>query len=128
MTIEVSEAKQADGFGASAFHGALPLMIWAAHFFVSYGSAEVACALHLYRFTVLDVSAPRIWLWVISVATIATLLIMTIRAVWHSGANTESGTAGIVQIGASVLALVGVLWSAVPIVLLDGPTICSAAR
>ena len=129
MTINVPEAKLADGFGASAFHSALPLMVWAAHFFVSYGSAEVACTLHLYRFTVLDVSAPNAWLWIVSAVAIATLVVLTVRAVRHRNAGEKSAnTQAVVRIGVAVLALVGVLWSAVPIAFLYGPAICGAAH
>ena len=105
------------------------MVIWAAHFFVCYAIAEIACALHLNRFTVLGVAGPKVWLWIISAAAIATLLLMVVRAVRHGGGDAQSGnTAATVRIGAAVLALVGVLWSAVPIALVDGPTICVAAR
>ena len=129
MKTDAGEAKLADGFTASALHGVLPLVIWAAHFFLSYASAEVVCTLHLQRFTLGGVSAPIIWLWIISAAAIATLSVLTIIAVRHGRADSESGnTHATVRIGAAILALVGVLWSVAPIALLDGPTVCRATR
>jgi hypothetical protein len=71
MSSDTPEAKLADGFTAGAFHGALPMIIWAAHFFVAYASAEVACALQLLRFKPLGLSAPSLWLWAITAAAIA---------------------------------------------------------
>ena len=40
MTMDVSESKLADGFTAGAFQSVLPMVIWAAHFFVSYVSCR----------------------------------------------------------------------------------------
>ena len=125
MATDTPEAKLVDGFTLGALHGALPLFVWAAHFFVVYASAEVACALQLHRFKVLGVSAPNLWLWIISAAAIATLVVLTARAVRHRRAAAESGaTQATVQIGAAVLALVGVLWSSVPIALVYAAAIC----
>ena len=90
----------------------------------AYASAEVACALQLHRFTVLGLSAPNLWLWIISAAAIATLLVLTVRAVRHRRRGESGGHAATVRIGAAVLALVGVLWSAVPIAFVDGAPIC----
>lgn len=119
------EAKLPDGFSAGAWHSALPMFIWAAHFFVAYASAEVACALHLHRFKVLGMSASGLWLWFISAAAIALLILLTRRALRYRRAEAELGaTQASVQIGAAVLSLVGVLWSAVPLVFVHGPAIC----
>lgn len=129
MTINLSEAKLTDGFTTGALYSVLPMVIWAGHFFVCYASAEVACALDLNRFTVLGVAAPTIWLWIISAAAITTLFIMVVRAVRYSAGDAQSGsTAATVRIGAAVLALVGVLWSAAPIAFVAGPTLCVAVR
>ena len=129
MKTSVPQAKLADGFSASALHGVLPLVIWAAHFFLSYASAEVSCVLHLQRFTIGGVSAPSIWLWTISAAAIATLLVLTVAAVQHRTADAASGnTHATVRIGATILALVGVLWSVVPIVFVEELTLCRATR
>ena len=129
MTSNTPETKIADGFTASVSHSVLPLIIWAAHFFLSYASAEVACALHLQRFTLGGVSALNIWLWSLSAVAIAALVVLTVVTARHDRADAKAGNMqATVRIGAAILALVGVLWSAVPIVLLDAPTVCDAAR
>jgi hypothetical protein len=129
MKMSGPDAKPADGFVATALHGVLPLIVWAAHFFLSYASAEVACVLRLQRFTLGNVAALSIWLWVISAAAIATLLVLIVVAVRHGRADAQSGsTQAIVRIGAAILALVGVLWSAVPIAFVDGASDCGTIR
>ena len=125
MATDTPEAKLVDGFTPGALHGALPLFVWAAHFFVAYASAEVACALQLHRFKALGLSAPDLWLWIISAAAIAMLVVLTVQAVRYRLAEAESGaTQATIQIGAAVLAFVGVLWSSVPIALVYGAAIC----
>ena len=129
MTSNTPEAKIADGFTARALHGVLPLVIWAAHFFLSYASADVACALHLQPFTLGGVSALSIWLWTLTAGAIAALVGLIVVTVRHGGADRESGnTQATVRIGAAILALVGVMWSAVPIAFLDASTLCHVAR
>ena len=123
------DATTADGFAVTALQGVLPLIVWAAHFFLSYASAEVACALGLQRFALGNVAALSVWLWVISAAAIATLLVLTVVAVRRVGADAESGsTQATVRIGAAILALIGVLWGAVPIAFVDGASDCGATR
>jgi hypothetical protein len=115
--MNARNAKLADGFAASALRGVLPLVIWAAHFFVSYASAEIACALDLQRFTLAGVALPTIWLWTVSVAAIAALVALAALAVRNGKAEAESGSTLVtVRIGAALLALTGVLWSTVAIV------------
>jgi hypothetical protein len=126
MKMRGPDAKTADGFAVTALHGVLPLIVWAAHFFLSYASAEVACALGLQRFALGNVAALSVWLWVISAAAIATLLVLTVVAVRHGRSDAESGsTQATVRIGAAILALIGVLWSAVPIAFVDGTSYCA---
>ncbi len=128
MRSDTPEPTMADGFRASALRGALPMFVWGAHFFLSYASVEVSCALRLHRFKVLDVSALDLWLWSISAAAIATLVVLTVRAVRRHGADAEScDMHAAVPIGTAVLALVGVVWSAVPIAFVYGPAICHTA-
>ncbi len=129
MTSNTPETKIADGFTASALHSVLPMVIWAAHFSLSYASAEVVCALQLQRFTLAGVSALNIWLWSLSAVAIAALVGLTVVTARYSRADAKSGNMqATLRIGAAILALVGVLWSAVPIALLDGPTVCHVSR
>ncbi len=129
MKLNATDAGLADGFTASASRGVLPLVIWAAHFFASYASVEVACALQLQRVTLGGAAALSIWLWILTAVATASLLALTVAAVRHGQADAGSRSMqATVQVGAAVLALVGVLWSAVPIALLDGPTVCHVTR
>jgi hypothetical protein len=117
--MSVRNSNSTDGFAASTAHGVLALVIWAAHFFLSYASAEIACALDLQRFTLAGIPSPSIWLWVLTVGAIALLIALIVLAVRNERARavgTSSSTLATVRIGAALLALVGVLWSAVPIV------------
>ena len=118
--MSVRNSNSADGFAAGTSHGVLPLVIWAAHFFLSYASAEIACALDLQRFTLAGIPSPSIWLWVLTVGAIASLIALIVLAVQNEKARavtTSGSTLATVRVGAAMLALVGVLWSAVPIVL-----------
>ena len=129
ISTAARKTKLADGFTTAAWRGALPLFIWAAHFLVAYASAEVACVLHLDHFRVLGVSATNLWLWIITAAAIALLIVLTRRAVRYRRTEAEPGaTQAMIQVGAAVMALVGVLWSAVPIIFLHGPAICVTAN
>lgn len=113
----MNKAKLADGFAVGAVHGVLPLSIWAAQFFLSYASAEVACALDWQHFTLAGLALPRLWLWTVSAVAIASLAGLTALGIRNAKAQGESaGTLATVQIGAALLALTGVLWSAVAIV------------
>ena len=117
--MSMRNSNSADGFAAGASHGVLALTIWAAHFFLSYASAEVTCALDLQRFMVAGIPAPSIWLWMLTAVAIVFLIALIVLAVLNERTRavpTSGGTLATVRIGAAVLALVGVLWSAVPIV------------
>lgn len=104
----------ADGFAAGTGRVVLPFVIWAAHFFLSYASVEVACALDLQMHRLSGISIVSLWLWATTALAIGALVLLTARAPRNFSA--ESGALAGVQLGASLLALVGVLWSAVPIV------------
>jgi hypothetical protein len=117
--MSVRNSNSADGFAAGTSRGVLPLVIWAAHFFLSYASAEIACALDLQRVTLAGIPSPSIWLWMLTVAAIAFLIVLMVLAVQNEKARavaTSGSTLATVRVGAAILALVGVLWSAVPIV------------
>lgn len=123
--MKLPAAKLADGFTATALHCVLPLVIWAAHFFLSYAGIEVACALDLRRFTLGGVAAPSLGLWIISAAAIAALCVLLWRASRYAKSRSMAAT---VRIGAIVLALVGVVWSTVAIVMLDESAVCRTVR
>lgn len=129
MKLHAPDATHADGFTSSASRCVLPLVIWAAHFFGCYASVEVACALRLHHVAIGGVAALSLWLWILTAAAIASLLSLTLAAIRHSRTDQGSGSMqDAVFKGTAILALVGVLWSAIPIALLDGASLCRAAR
>lgn len=106
-----------DRFIPGALQGALPLLIWAVHFFVAYISIAAACALDLQRFTLAGASAISIFLWSLSAVAIGALVCLTALGVRTARRHGNSSTLSTVHIGAAILALAGVLWSTVPIAL-----------
>lgn len=113
-------AQKSDGFVAGALQGALPFLVWAAHFFLAYMTIKAACALDLQRFTLGGVSAISVALWLLSATAIAVLLGLGVlwgRTATRIGTSGERGTLALVRIGAILFALVATVWSTVPIVL-----------
>lgn len=107
-----------DRFVAGALLGALPLVVWAAHFFIAYMTVKAACALDLQRFTFAGISLVTIFLGLLSAAAIGALLWMIALEGRQARRHFDGGgTLAIVYIGATILALAGVLWSTVPILL-----------
>ena len=107
-----------DRFVSGALQGALPLLMWAAHFFVAYMTVKTACALDLQRFTFAGVSLIAIFLCLLSAAAIGALLWMLALEGRAARRHFDGGgTLAVVHIGAVILALAGVLWSTVPIAL-----------
>jgi hypothetical protein len=107
-----------DRFVAGTLIGALPLLVWAAHFFVAYLTVKTACALGLQRFTFDGIPLITLLLGLLSAAAIGALLWMIALQRGETRRHFDGGgTLAIVHTGASVLALAGVLWSTLPIVL-----------
>jgi len=69
-----------DGFNPGTVRGVLPFVIWAAHFFLSYASVEVACARGLQLYRLAGVPTISLWLWAITALTIGALVLLTARA------------------------------------------------
>ena len=65
-----------DRFVAGTLIGALPLLVWAAHFFIAYLTVKTACALDLQRFTFDGIPLITILLGLLSAAAIGALLWM----------------------------------------------------
>lgn len=113
MSVSATGNEFGDGFTPGTVRGVLPFVIWAAHFFLSYASVEVACARGLQLYRLAGVPTISLWLWAITALTIGALVLLTARAARNVSA--ESGTLAGVHLGASLMALVAVLWSVVPI-------------
>ncbi len=111
--------KTGDRFLPLTLRGILPLLIWAAHFALAYVIAAVAC---MRDFT--GESETRWLLIVASAAAIAWLAWLTVDAVRKlQRAPGQDATFAAVQFGVAALALIGVLWTTVPIALLP---VCGA--
>lgn len=112
-------ATQADRFVPGALQAAAPLLIWAAHFFVTYMTIKAACELEVQRFALAGVNVITLFLWVASAAAILALISMLVFEGREAMRHFErgSGTLEIVHIGATIFALTAVVWATVPIVL-----------
>lgn len=107
-----------DRFVVGALQAALPLLIWAAHFFLAYMTIKAACELDLQRFALAGFSAITLVLWLLSGVAISALIALLIFEGREARRHFEGGgMLPIVQIGATIFALAAVLWATVPMVL-----------
>jgi len=94
--------------------GTAPLLVWAAHFTLCYVLVGVQCSPALF-----DGAAPRRWLLLvvsaIAVGACALMLWRAARLVREESSLREWAAAG-----SALLALAGVAWTSVPILMLDG--------
>ena len=106
-----------DNFFPRALHGTLPLLLWAAHFLVSYALVSAQCSP-----AAITPQAPSAWaLAVLSVTALGAcggLLWVALRRVRAAGGDPALHDWA--ALGASILALAGIAWTTVPLFLLDG--------
>ena len=89
-----------DRFVAGTLIGALPLLVWAAHFFIAYLTVKTACALDLQRFTFDGIPLITILLGLLSAAAIGALLWMVALQGGETRRHFDGGgTLAIVHIG-----------------------------
>ena len=106
-----------DRFFVRALHGTLPLWIWAAHFFASYFLVGAQCSPAL-----ADSQAPALWMLVLmTAAALGACMFLLWRALlrWRAAGN-EGDLLTWAALGSGVLALAGIAWTSVPLMLLDG--------
>jgi hypothetical protein len=106
-------------FGAALLRMSAPLVIWAVHFLVIYGLTAIACA---HGFGATRVLGIDIVSWGIGAATVvaAGAMLFTIAAAVRHLRPQSNGTAAFVHwmsAAAGGLALVGVLWEAMPVLI-----------
>ncbi|MCW7538610.1 hypothetical protein OOT46_12230 [Aquabacterium sp. A7-Y] len=100
---------------AGVWAGALPLGVWAAHFFISYAAVAVACdarwggATGWLGHTLLQWSL--LAGWGLALAVLAVLL----RRAWGGVRTEDTRLLPGVRLGAAVLAGVGTLWTGMPL-------------
>lgn len=108
-------ADREDRFLAGARQGVLPLLIWAAHFFLAYAFVAIGCRAGLDDVRVAGMPAIMLVLLGVSVLALGWLVGLVVAAV---GGRRRDGarhpTLVPVRLAAAVLALVGVLWTTVP--------------
>lgn len=108
-----------DRFALNTLRAALPIAIWGVHFFIAYWVVQFACQLGFQQYGVFGVSWITVALWTLTAAAIAALVVMIVsdgRRIRAHGEPAEGeGVLMFVQIGIAIFALIGVLWSTVPI-------------
>lgn len=108
--------KSAPPFFAGAIRASLPLWVWALHFSFSYVSVAVGCRAG-WQLGTLAGLAPLRWLLVlgsiVALPAAALLLISAMRSV-----AAEDGLTACVRLLAAVMALLGIVWASVPVLLL----------
>lgn len=106
-----------DRFFVRALHGTLPLLVWAAHFFVSYALVAAQCSP-----AAITRDAPSVWmLAVLSAAALGLCALLLCRA-WGKvrAADGEPAIHDWAALGSGVLGLMGIAWTALPLLMLDG--------
>ena len=97
--------------------GVAPLLVWGVHFSVCYVLVGMACSPALF-----DAAAPRrpilLGLTALAVLLCALLLWRSVRALGPADEGTPLRAWA--AAGSALLALAGVLWTALPVFMLDG--------
>jgi cytochrome bd-type quinol oxidase subunit 2 len=94
-------------------YGCAPLLAWAAHFTFVYGLVAAQCSPLLAR------AAPSAWMmWLASALAFAVCLLMLWRA--RSALRGHAALADVACAASALLALAGIAWTTLPLLLLDG--------
>lgn len=105
-----------DRFFVRALHGTLPLLVWAAHFFVSYFLVAAQCSPAIGR------DAPAVWmLAALSAAALGACALLLWRA-WRvvRGAGADPALHDWAALGSGILGVIGIAWTTLPLFMLDG--------
>ena len=106
-----------DRFFVRALTGTLPLLIWAAHFFVSYSLVAAQCSP-----AAITRDAPAVWmLSALSAAALAACGLLLWRA-WRvvRAAAGHPALHDWAALGSGILGLMGIAWTTLPLFMLDG--------
>jgi hypothetical protein len=114
-----------DGFLSAARRGALPLLVWAAHFAFAYLLVALGCRAGLDALRIAGLPVMTWLLLLVSLAALAGLgWLGAVSAVeWRRTIDDRETLAG-VRLAAAVLGWIGVFWTLLPILLLP---LCKAA-
>lgn len=100
-------------FFGRAWHATLPLLVWAAHFAVCYTVVAAQCSPALAQ------GGPSVgWLWMASALALGACLLMLWRA--RRGLTGGASLVQLAHAGSALLALAGIAWTSMPLLLLDG--------
>jgi multidrug transporter EmrE-like cation transporter len=103
-----------DRFFPKLVLGCAPLLLWALHFSVCYGVVAAQCSPAF-----IDPAMPALWLpWLVTVLGMLACGVLLWRAC--RVLDPEAGLAQWACAGSAVLALAGMAWTAVPMLLLGG--------
>lgn len=105
-----------DQFLSATVRATVPVAIWGVHFFAAYWAVSFACELGLQHYAVAGISWITVALWALTAAAIGVLIAMIAfdgRRVRAYG--ERDGVRKFVQISVAVFALIGVIWSTVPL-------------
>lgn len=106
-----------DRFFVSLFDASAPLILWAVYLFGVYAYAAVACDTAFAYVAWSGYSAIKIVLLGVTVPVVLGLLAMLLRAARYLKSTPHSLMA-FARVGIAVLGLIGVVWSALPMLLM----------
>jgi hypothetical protein len=103
-----------DNFFSRTLYATAPLLLWAAHFTLCYALVAMQCSPAL-----LSPGAPTMWILALaSIAALGTCALMLWRA--KRTLNEQARLLDWARTGSALLALTGIAWTSVPLLLLDG--------
>jgi len=103
-----------DRLFSRTLYATAPLLVWAAHFTLCYALVATQCSPAL-----LSPGAPAVWILApASAAALACCSLMLWRA--KRTLDDQARLLDWARIGSAVLALAGIAWTSIPLLLLDG--------
>lgn len=109
---------QRDRLISRLFDACAPLLLWALHFFGAYVFAAASCLTPLADKVWMDRSAIWIMLAVWTIAALLCALWLLVRAARRWRATQDRLLSG-ARLGCAVLGLLGIAWTAMPLLLLS---------
>lgn len=106
-----------DRFFVRVLHGTLPLLVWAAHFFVSYSLVAAQCSP-----AAITRDAPSLWMLALLSAVALGLCTLLLWRAWQT-VRASAGEPALhdwAALGSGVMGLMGVVWTSLPLLMLDG--------
>ncbi|MCC6073235.1 hypothetical protein ACFSQU_05835 [Massilia sp. GCM10020059] len=106
-----------DRFFVRALHGTLPLLVWALHFFASYALVAAQCSP-----AVITREAPSVWMLALLSAAAAGCCGLLLWRAWLRvrAADGEPALHDWAALGSGIMGLMGVVWTSLPLLMLDG--------